>query len=221
MDRFQQDTKNHVLTVFQDTGLYRNMRWASPTTGVYSVTVTTWPDRLCITGDMGDWVFSRLNDMFVFFRRPDNSYTIDYTYFAEKCTSADTSSELWKFSPNAALEFVYDVLDQVIEDKDCYGEDGCYGGVVGKEAIDEARERLKDSFYYLRSFDEMYRVWENAFDDESNDLYEKTLYALSENGDYPNLRELSTRFKWICRAIIEVIKAYDKRPSLDIVTAPV
>jgi hypothetical protein len=60
---------------------------------MYWFDIITWPGKLCISGDMGCYVFSRLHDMFEFFRHngingPDKSLYINDGYWAEKLVSA-------------------------------------------------------------------------------------------------------------------------------------
>jgi hypothetical protein len=72
--------------------------------------IITWPGTLTIGGDMGTWVFSRIEDMFRFFRREDLS--INPSYWAEKLEAHDvTTGPAKKFSPEVFERSVIDSLD--------------------------------------------------------------------------------------------------------------
>lgn len=94
--RFQHDIREHVMQVKLDNGVYRHLHFRRPTSFAYAFDIVTWPGYLAITGDMGAAVFTRLHDMFQFFRaaeawqqeNQDRLY-INPSYWAEKCTAND------------------------------------------------------------------------------------------------------------------------------------
>lgn len=47
---------------------HRHLRFAIPGTGFYSFDIVTWPGHLAISGDLESFTFTRLPDMFDFFR---------------------------------------------------------------------------------------------------------------------------------------------------------
>lgn len=67
-ERFLRDIENHKLRVLRDEGVYRHIRFSKPDSSDQFFDLITWPNHLCYTGDMGTYVFSRLYDMFDFFR---------------------------------------------------------------------------------------------------------------------------------------------------------
>lgn len=73
--------KDHVLTVLRDDGLYRHLRVGKPGTRIYQFDLVTWPGFLYVGGDIEDYVFSRVADMFDFF---GGSAEINRPYWAEK-----------------------------------------------------------------------------------------------------------------------------------------
>lgn len=79
--RFESDTAEHEMTVLRDDGLYRHIRFQRPGSSAYYYDLVTWPGRLAITGDAGDFMFSRLTDMFTFFEGQEG---INPGYWAEK-----------------------------------------------------------------------------------------------------------------------------------------
>lgn len=72
----------HALTVVCEDGLYRHWRCQAPGTYVYGFDVVTWPGYLCVCGDIGTWVFSRVRDMLEFFESDHGG--INPQYWAEK-----------------------------------------------------------------------------------------------------------------------------------------
>lgn len=86
-EQFERDIAEHQLTVMHDDGLYRHVRLAKPDRNTYWFDLVTWPGNLVIKGDMGSFTFSRLPDMFEFFRRPGGwkvHDTINPGYWSEK-----------------------------------------------------------------------------------------------------------------------------------------
>jgi hypothetical protein len=81
LERFQETISEHQLTVIHDDGLHRHMRCARPQSSDRYFNITTWPGFLCISGDMGCYVFQRVTDMFQFFRSDD--LAINPGYWAE------------------------------------------------------------------------------------------------------------------------------------------
>lgn len=90
--RFEVETATHAMTVKHDDGLYRHLRFA-PTKGpsFYWFDLITWPHNLVFRGDGESYAFSRIEDMFAFFRsgiRRDGSIEINPVYWSEKLTSS-------------------------------------------------------------------------------------------------------------------------------------
>ena len=79
---FLKDVAAHAMTVLLDNGTYRHLRFRQPNTGNLWFDLVTWPGVLTIHGDMGTWTFSRVDDMFTFFR--DSKLRINPDYWGEK-----------------------------------------------------------------------------------------------------------------------------------------
>jgi hypothetical protein len=81
--QFLKDVANHEMFIKLDQGVYRHIVFQQPKNSfVYRFEIVTTPWRLMITGDMGTWVFARLDDMFEFFRTDGGK--INKSYWAEK-----------------------------------------------------------------------------------------------------------------------------------------
>lgn len=93
---FQRDTANHSMRVLRDDGVYRHIRFSDNGSSVYRFDLLTWPGCLCYTGDMGTFVFQRLEDMFEFFRDgrerlEGEEPRINRSYWSEKLIGVDGS----------------------------------------------------------------------------------------------------------------------------------
>ena len=111
-DRFNRDTAQHQMTVLHDDGLYRHIRFRRPETGFYWFDLVTWPGRLTITGDMGTYVFARIDDMFEFFRGPQ----INPDYWAEKLP--DGRRQAKEYSEDRFKTRAAEALDEWEKDED-------------------------------------------------------------------------------------------------------
>lgn len=89
---FLNRVRDHELTVLIDDGTRRHIRFRKPASPDDSFDLITWSWHLCITGDMGTYVFSRIEDMFDFHRLKmggDNSLHPDLGYWAQKLLAVD------------------------------------------------------------------------------------------------------------------------------------
>jgi hypothetical protein len=99
------------MVILHDSGLYRNLRCAKAGTWETGFYITTWPGFLAISGDMGCYVFTRLTDMFEFFRGD----RVNPSYWAEKIEASDRCSGLREFDKDEARRWV---AEQVKEAKE-------------------------------------------------------------------------------------------------------
>ncbi|MCG5512812.1 hypothetical protein [Ectothiorhodospira shaposhnikovii] len=95
-EQFLSDVKDHEITVFQNDGPYRTVRFAIRDKSQYHFYLTTWPGHLVISGDMGTYAFRRLTDMFQFFRGKPGK--INPGYWHEKLISQDVRTPAESFS---------------------------------------------------------------------------------------------------------------------------
>lgn len=129
-ERFASDIGAHALTIIRDDGEYRHLRCQTPDSWIYGFDVVTWPGYLAYTGDMGDFMFTRVRDMFTFFRgdRPNPDY------WNEKLVGPGPAHQ-------AAMEFDCDayrryVVTYKLDVDDAWGEPW---------SISEAHRRLVDA----------------------------------------------------------------------------
>jgi len=162
--RFARDSAAHEMVILHDDGLYRHLRFRSPKTSEYWFDLITWPGRLAMCGDLGDdYVFSRMPDMFEFFRA-DRRWGINPHYWAEKLGGGRRSVK----------EYSEELLRQRVVEQ--FVNDARWGGVpagTGKHlrtwVLDEdlsdehtARNVLEDFAFQGYEFKD---VWEWDFHD--------------------------------------------------------
>lgn len=129
LKNFEIETAEHRLTVFRDDGLYRHLRCRSPKTWAYGYDLVTWPGYLAITGDAGDYVFARTEDMFQFFRER----RFNPRYCAEKLINEDMRlgtrvfsrhafaralADWWRNHPDKSLELAVALWEQCLSRAD-------------------------------------------------------------------------------------------------------
>jgi hypothetical protein len=144
----------------------------------------TWPGNLCYTGDMGTYVFSRVEDMFTFFRQPKER-SIDRRYWAEKCYAHDRDG-IMEYSPEKAKERLLEWFDE--EDEGDVPE-----GI--KEAVDEELMPHIDDERDLRE-----AVYNFRFNEED---YFPDFWEI-------DLSIFTFRFNWCCHALLWGIAKYDE-----------
>lgn len=100
----QASTKDHRMKIIRDEGLYRHVRFQEPGTSIWHWDLVTWPGHLVITGDLQDFHFARISDMFEFFRGPVGR--INPSYWAEKLCGH--RQQYQSYSPEVFKRQVYE-----------------------------------------------------------------------------------------------------------------
>ena len=185
---FNRDIAQHEMQVIRDDGVNRHIRFKRPGTMCMHFDLLTWPGYLCYTGDMGTYVFSRLEDMFEFFRRREirEPYQIDMRYWAEKLQASDRSgSREW-----SADKFKADVLDYFKQrtDECTQARRSELWEEIESQVFDRADEGEHFAWAALRDFDHegfQFTDWER----ES--------------------KVWTHRFQWCCHALEWAIDTYD------------
>jgi len=100
---FEEKVKDMGMKTLLNEGVYRHLSFRKPGTTNYSFQITTWPGYLCISGDVGHFVFRRTHDMFDFFSGP-----ISEGYYKEKCVAGDCES----FNEDTWPELLQELLEE-------------------------------------------------------------------------------------------------------------
>lgn len=185
MDRFLRDIRGHKLTIELDQGVHRSLLLKTPGSSAYHFRVNTWPGHLAISGDMGSYVFFRLDDMFRFFRDPDMTGALNLSYWHQKLEAGDKGmgKEFSREKLSKALKEVSDDWEVRLRDADKVRAEvtELAGGDYGNE--DQAYAAVDE--------------FESSSGHQFQEFYEFSL------------KDYSFHFVWCCRAIVWAIKQYD------------
>ncbi|MFQ0991366.1 hypothetical protein [Gilliamella apicola] len=190
LEQFLDDVKHHELTIHQNNGVYRHLTFKNADDCHQSFNITTFPNHLVITGDMGTLVFSRLYDMFNFFRSDD--LRINPDYWAEKIES--TSYEVGidsysKLDMDEIKALAQEYLDDFIRDNELSEDDESVlrlkleTSVLSAEYEHEIIDRIINFGCYGFDFEDF--GWEDC-------------------------REYRRNYIWLCYAIVWGIKKFDE-----------
>jgi hypothetical protein len=203
-EQFLKDVAEHKMTVLLDNGIYRHLRFAS--TGKYPwnqwFDIVTWPGYLAYSGDMGCFVFSRLTDMFEFFRtRPRDDKAklhINLEYWSEKLEGVDRCggrpAGARQFSPESFRARVEEAVKSLIEDES-----------LTKSQAKELREEVESEVLWAAGDGEyeahrVLRDFTCEIDGKKLEFYDTWEW---------DLQEYTVRFIWCCYAIAWAIQQYD------------
>lgn len=194
---FLKDVSAHQLTVLRDDGLYRHLRFAQPGTSVRHFELITWPGYLAYVGDMGAYTFTRLEDMFAFFRHPDIKLAIDRRYWAEKCVAADKGDGIKEWSPARFTEVINKWRLMWI--RDAY-RTGDLTRPQRRSLWEAVQTRV------LNFVDEgEHAVYERANEFRWGGVCDYSFENLWDN----DFQDYTTRFSWCCYALVWGILQYD------------
>lgn len=187
-EQFLHDVRNHKMEIIKDEEIFRHIRFKQPDSCNMYFDLITLPGLLLYTGDMGTFVFSRVHDMFRFFRNEKNKLEPSFGYWAEKCLAEDTRS-------NGIREF------DIEKFKECVIEDTL--SHLEKESIEELTEDEMEEIEHLLRCNDEYEAVEEIRNHDSEiipltDFFENTLTSGT------------VRYLWCCYAIQWGIMQYDE-----------
>lgn len=212
--RFLKDVGSHVMEIIKEDGLHRHIRFRKPGTMCMHFDLITWPGYLCYTGDMGTYVFRRLEDMFQFFRA-DREYAqsrgkqlgINLGYWAEKLEAVDGNSQRTSITEFDSDKFKRVINEYRIDWMRSAKDDGSLNAAQRRELWEEVEDRVLNCVgdgaerAQIAAFDFSWtpdltkshgRSWQ--FDD----LFEYTF------------TKPTGRFTWCCYALAWSIQKYDE-----------
>lgn len=197
--RFPKDTAEHQLTIIKSDGLYRHLRCRKPGTGAMGFDVVTWPWYLAYTGDMGEFLFSRLPDMFEFFRARKDATTkqrINPGYWAEKCEAAKPDGKgIQEFSVEKFRENVLDYARSHL----------------GLDDEEELPRDAKEELRALLTADDEYECV-SAIRDFDSDKFSFQDFWEHDNTAW------TFRYIWCCQALVWAIDKFDEATKAEAAT---
>ena len=193
LEQFLNDVEAHELIVNLNQGVYRDITVKNPDTSCMHYNITTRPGYLMITGDMGDFIFHRANDMFGFFRS-EEEYRINPGYWGEKVEAGKVS----EFDIDIANSSVQQYLTNFLEDLDLSDPDD-------RNKSKQALEAVNDFISGNQGMGE-FEFWNeiHSWDESEAGGLELT--------DFFEARTTKPTFHyiWCCYAIVHAIKLYDE-----------
>lgn len=204
-EAFKRNTREHVLDVIKDDGLYRHIRLHKPGTGFYHVDLITWPGHLTVTGDGSTYTFARERDMFGFFRGGARGYDsgINADYWAEKLQGGTDGRDLARsYSESKLRGYVGEVATE-------YGKE--YPGLA--KALNEEifSDSLGDKGYAL----ELMSRFAHYESDEDRYDYDKHPDFQFDMCDLPNFTTYDYWYLYSCHAIVDLIRRYDAHKAAE------
>lgn len=197
-DRFLGDVKSHEMIVNRDDRHNRHLMFRKPGTICDGFDLITWNGHLCIAGDCGTYVFSRIPDMFEFFRM--NEKSLKYSSNKELVINADYwGGKLLSIDKNGKYkEFSSDLFKQAIKD---YFE--IYFEFESEDQKVEVWEKVKSEVLSC-VYDGEYRAYDAAYGFKSEYGHQFTDFWES------NVEEYTFHYIWCLYAIVWGIEQYDK-----------
>lgn len=189
-ESFLRDVQAHKMTVLHEADTYRHIRFRKPGDSNMWFDLVTWPEVLTISGDMGTWTFSRVPDMFNFFR--SDKLEINSSYWAEKLQGGvyGGTNTAKIFDPDL---FKRSILSQL---SDSYGFEG--------EELKEITEAVKGDVLCDESEYELMR----AACDFSYEFGDGRKFHF-EGCELPDGKVYCYHFLWCLYAIVWGIKQWD------------
>jgi hypothetical protein len=184
-EEFKKQTADHKMTVLHDDGLYRHLRFRTPKHGFYWFDLITWPGTLAFRGDMDGHMFTRVTDMFEFFR--DNGQGINPHYWSEKVEGG--RDETRSFSQE---KFKQCVIEQFVEAVRYGNAPRGLGKAVREEILDDPETYYEQGAH------------------AAIDSFEYKGFRFSDWWEL-DFREFDWQFLWACHAIQWGIAQYDAK----------
>ena len=194
LNEFLRTTKNHKISICQNTKLFTHIKVKQPNTNNRSYEIIIIPGYLFFIGDMGSYTFKKTFDMKNFHRISwDKQPIISYDKLAKACQSIDKFGDVTEFN-NAAFKLearkcLRDSLQGNPQYRDHYRD-------FKSAVLDQDFPTYKEAMFNLSSW--YYIGPEGTRENPFDDFY--------DNGTF---QETSSKFKWACWAIAYAIKEFD------------
>lgn len=209
---FLKEVATHQMHILHEDGVYRHIRFKRPGTGCMHFDLITYPGYLVYSGDMGCYVFCRLEDMFQFFRtdrrhQDGTGLKINRRYWSEKLQAVDgnrRAAGAKEFSPAKFRAAVWhDFLNWI----------RWRGQTFSKEQRRDLWEQIKEEV--LSHEDDEHAAY-NAANDfrwraDGRPWFENNARPQFEFVDFwdHDLTDYTHHFTWCCYALAWGIEQYD------------
>jgi hypothetical protein len=194
-EQFENDVAEHTVSVLREDGLYRHLRCRRDDSYIYGFDIITWPGYLCYSGDMGCFVFTRLPDMFAFFRGRRTAM-VDRGYLAEKAVAADKHDGIREYSEELFRAAIKVDFDTFVESHS-----------LEPSRAAEVWQSIEDDV--LSSADNHSEAVSAALAFQwPLDAYGRGRHVFPDFWEH-RLEDYTTRFGWCCYAVPWAIEHYD------------
>ena len=219
--------EKHEVTIEHEHGVHRCIHFGRPGSSTYHFRLVTWPGHLAISGDIGDYIFTRTHDMFEFFSsasdRASMPIEINPGYWAEKVpgnyrrgpgsTTHDTRIDV-----SRAKSHIVEAFREIPRDRFRPGERASAFQFLRGDLLERLHE--SDSLESVTALIDTYRLYSFHFQDNVEEdqpllgRYSTSLeWELSEH--YPHFTFLAC-----CTAIVWGVKKHaqvkEKRSQADV-----
>ncbi|WP_199031323.1 hypothetical protein [Ralstonia sp. ASV6] len=209
--RFERDVAGHQMNIVRDDGVNRHLIFKKPGTSDYWFEILTWPGALAIRGDCGANMFTRVVDMFDFFRtKPERLKPgvlhINPQYWKEKIIAVDSNcgerGSAKKFSIDEFKRQVVSWFRRYTASR-WYEENRVHRWAIWA-AIRNLLDHETDPFDASRNYQLLsnFSVW---IEDEAKDAFQNFFDDFWE----VDCTEYDFNFLWNCYAIAWAIQRYD------------
>lgn len=191
---YQKNTEAHSLKVLCDDGEYRHLSFSHNGSNIYRFDLITWPGYLTICGDMGTYTFTRLKDMFTFFRDEKGAEVpeINPGYWAEKLVSVDKNSPVSEFDTSLFRHALKSDLEGA-------------GLEPGTTEFETLWQQVESDILFYADSEGPDQLVARAMEFDAGDGLG---YVFNEIYEY-NLKEDTFHFLWALYAIVDGIRRYD------------
>lgn len=214
---FFEHVKNHKLVVSLDNGVHRHITLKQPGTTNRQFHLVTFPGYLCYTGDMGSFVFTRLEDMFEFFREKPDHHMVElglklytnHSYWSEKLCASDCSGRHeGKSTEFDADRFKARILEYLRDWIKTSREEGTLDKEERRELWEAVHEQVIEKVddygenAQTMAYEFSWSPFQKFGQDKRPRFYFQDLFE-------SNFQQYTYSFKWACLAIAWGITQYD------------
>jgi hypothetical protein len=203
--QFLNDVEKHQMKILKNDGLYRHLRFIKSESSSYWFDIVTWPNNLCVTGDMGTYTFSRIEDMFKFFILDKNDWNyseagipINPSYWSEKIKSYDSQIGIKRFSLEKFERLVREYYEEFISEED-----------ITEDSKDYLWEEINDTILYSEnSYEASKELFEFSKECETNDgkIIEFTFGELYQT----DFSDYTYHYIWCLLAVVWGIRKFNE-----------
>jgi len=185
---FLKDTAKHSMVIEKDDGVFRHIVFSNNGSSVYKFRLTTFPGYLVVSGDMGEWIFSRIYDMFNFFGDSKEKLSINPSYWSEKLDASKDG-----YSEFSERMFSYTVNRDVKE------------YINENDVDDDKMKEIKEELEFMIGDANEYNCYEKMHEFD----YNLDLSIFQYSFEY-SFKEYTHHYLWACFAVVWGINKYNE-----------